>query len=69
MIGNVVLGVSLIILLSVAAEKFSYKIGVPALIFFMFTGMLFGTDGFGDRIQQFCFGRNELFDFIDFHHV
>ena len=45
MISNVVLGVSLVILLCVISEKFSYRVKVPALIFFMFVGMLFGSDG------------------------
>ena len=45
MISNIVLGVSLVILLCVVSEKFSYNIGVPALIFFMFIGMLAGSDG------------------------
>ena len=45
MISNIVLGVSLVILLCVVSEKFSYKIGIPALIFFMFIGMLAGSDG------------------------
>ncbi len=40
-----VLGVAVIILLCVIAEKFSDKFGMPALIFFMFIGMLFGSDG------------------------
>ncbi len=42
---RIVLGVSMVILLCVISQKFSYKLGVPALIFFMFVGMLFGTDG------------------------
>ncbi len=42
---NIVLGVSMVILLCVISQKFSYKLGVPALIFFMFVGMLFGEDG------------------------
>ena len=37
--------VALIILLCVLAEKFSDKFGMPALILFMFIGMLFGSDG------------------------
>ena len=41
----VILGVALIILLCVLAEKFSDKLGMPALILFMFIGMLFGSDG------------------------
>ena len=34
-----------ILLLCVLAEKFSDKFGMPALILFMFIGMLFGSDG------------------------
>ena len=41
----VILFVSLVILLCVLAEKFSDKFGMPALILFMFVGMLFGSDG------------------------
>ncbi len=37
--------VAIVILLCVLAEKFSGKFGMPALIFFMFIGMLFGSDG------------------------
>lgn len=40
-----VLLVSIVILLCVLAEKFSGKFGMPALILFMFIGMLFGSDG------------------------
>ncbi len=35
--------VAIVILLCVLAEKFSGKFGMPALILFMFIGMLFGT--------------------------
>ncbi len=45
MIANIVFGISLVILLCVISQKFSYKLGIPALIFFMFVGMLFGSDG------------------------
>lgn len=41
----VVFAVAFIILLCVLVEKFSDKFGMPALIFFMFIGMLFGSDG------------------------
>lgn len=34
-----------VILFCVLAEKFSDKVGMPALIMFMFVGMLFGSDG------------------------
>ena len=37
--------VACVILLCVFVEKFSDKFGMPALIFFMFIGMLFGCDG------------------------
>ena len=42
---TVLLAVALVILLCVLAEKFSDKFGMPALILFMFIGMLFGSDG------------------------
>ncbi len=42
----VLLLVAAVILLCVLAEKFSGKFGMPALILFMFIGMLFGSDGF-----------------------
>lgn len=41
----VLLLVAIVILLCVMAEKFSGKFGMPALILFMFIGMLFGSDG------------------------
>ncbi|MGN1145404.1 MAG: cation:proton antiporter, partial [Acetatifactor sp.] len=41
-----ILIVAAVILLSVLAEKFSGKFGMPALILFMFIGILFGSDGF-----------------------
>ena len=40
-----VIGIAIIILLCIAAEKFSDRFGLPALILFMFIGMLFGSDG------------------------
>jgi cell volume regulation protein A len=41
----VVIVVACVILLCVLAERFSDKFGMPALILFMFIGMLFGSDG------------------------
>ena len=40
-----ILLVACIIMLCIFAEKFSDKVGMPALIMFMFIGMLFGSDG------------------------
>lgn len=40
-----ILIIALVILLCVLAERFSDKFGMPALILFMFIGMLFGSDG------------------------
>lgn len=40
-----ILLIAVIILLCIIAEKFSDKVGMPALILFMFIGMLFGCDG------------------------
>lgn len=40
-----ILAIASVILLCVLAEKFSDKLGMPALILFMFIGMLFGSDG------------------------
>lgn len=45
MVSNIVLGISVVILLCVLAQKFSYRIGLPALILFLFVGMIFGSDG------------------------
>ena len=41
----ILLLVAVVILLCVIAEKFSGRFGMPALILFMFIGMLFGSDG------------------------
>ena len=40
-----ILLVACIIMLCILAEKFSDRVGMPALIMFMFIGMLFGSDG------------------------
>lgn len=55
----VILAVALVILLCVLAEKFSDKFGMPALILFMFIGMLFGSDGiFGIPFENFKMAEN-----------
>lgn len=49
-----VLGIAIVIMLCIVAEKFSDKFGLPALILFMFIGMLFGSDGiFKIRFDDF----------------
>lgn len=56
---TIILAVALIILLCVLAEKFSDKFGMPALILFMFIGMLFGSDGiFGIPFENFKLAEN-----------
>lgn len=43
----VILGVSLLLLASVLASKASERLGVPALLMFLFVGMLAGSEGVG----------------------
>lgn len=51
--------VACVILLCVLAEKFSDKFGMPALILFMFIGMLFGSDGlFKIPFKNFTLAEN-----------
>ena len=53
-----ILGIAIIIILCIAAEKFSDKFGMPALILFMFIGMLFGSDGiFKIEFNDFSFAE------------
>ncbi len=55
----IILAVALVILLCVMAEKFSDKFGMPALILFMFIGMLFGSDGIvGIPFENFKLAEN-----------
>ncbi len=55
----VILAVALIILLCILAEKFSDKFGMPALMLFMFIGMLFGSDGIvGIPFENFKVAEN-----------
>ncbi len=41
------LGVSLLFLISIIANKFSERLGVPALLIFLVVGMLAGSEGPG----------------------
>lgn len=55
----VILAVALVILLCVLAERFSDKFGMPALILFMFIGMVFGSDGlFKIPFEDFKFAES-----------
>jgi cell volume regulation protein A len=38
---------AVLIFASIVISKWGYRFGVPTLLLFLFTGMLFGTDGFG----------------------
>lgn len=54
-----VFGISCVILLCILAEKFSDKFGMPALILFMFVGILFGSDGiFKIQFDNFKIAEN-----------
>lgn len=55
----IILIIASVILLCVIAEKFSDKFGMPALILFMFIGMLFGSDGiFKIPFDNFNYAEN-----------
>ncbi len=55
----IILLVAAVILLCVLAEKFSGKFGMPALILFMFIGILFGSDGlFKIPFDDFALAEN-----------
>ena len=45
--GNFILIASIIIFVALLASRASFKFGVPVLLLFLFTGMLFGSDGLG----------------------
>ena len=66
-----VLFVAAIIFFCVIAEKFSDKFGMPALILFMFVGILFGSDGlFGIPFEDFALAEklcSVAFIFIMFY--
>ncbi|HIS89817.1 TPA: K+/H+ antiporter, partial [Candidatus Avigastranaerophilus faecigallinarum] len=41
----IILFSSIVIFSCIITNKFSNKLGMPALVFFMFLGILFGSDG------------------------
>ena len=55
----ILLIVAIIIFICIFAEKFSDKIGMPALIMFLFIGMIFGVDGiFKIPFENFELAKN-----------
>jgi potassium/hydrogen antiporter len=43
----VILAIAILLLLGVMASKASYELGIPALLLFLFIGMLAGSEGIG----------------------
>lgn len=43
---------SIVLFAGIMAGKIGYRFGIPALLIFLFTGMLFGVDGFGFRFSS-----------------
>lgn len=48
----ILLGVSILFFLSILAGKAGYKFGVPALLLFLFVGMICGSDGLGIQFDN-----------------
>ena len=44
---NIILISSILLIASIIANKTSYKLGIPTLIFFLLVGMLAGSEGIG----------------------
>ena len=44
---------AVLIFISIVISKWGYKFGVPTLLLFLFTGMLFGSDGLGLEFQNY----------------
>ena len=38
---------AILIFVSIVISKWGYRFGIPTLLLFLFTGMLFGSDGLG----------------------
>lgn len=43
---------SIVLFAGIMAGKIGYRFGIPALLIFLFTGMLFGEDGFGFKFSN-----------------
>jgi cell volume regulation protein A len=54
----ILLGISLLFLLSIAASKAGYRLGVPALLLFLVVGMLSGSDGLGIQFENIQIANN-----------
>lgn len=59
-IENILLVGSILLFISVLAGKTSFRFGIPTLVFFLFIGMLAGTDGIG----KINFNNPEIAQFI-----
>jgi len=54
----ILLGVSLLFLLSILAGKAGDRFGVPALLLFLILGMLIGSDGLGIQFENISLANN-----------
>ena len=54
----ILLGVSLLFLLSIVAGKAGDRFGVPALLLFLLMGMLIGSDGLGIQFENIAMANN-----------
>lgn len=54
----ILLGVSLLFLLSIVAGKAGDRFGVPALLLFLLMGMLIGSDGLGIQFENISMANN-----------
>ncbi len=55
----IIIMTAVVLLFSVLAERISARLGLPALILFMFLGMLFGSDGLvGIEFENFKLAKN-----------
>jgi len=50
--GNILLFGAILLFISIIASKAGFRFGVPALLLFLFVGMLFGSDGLGIQFNN-----------------